>query len=225
MESKHIDKEDYISKYMIVGINNMFNALMEEAAGAMVQLLLFSAIPILWWICKERKQNHFFAWIGLKKMDSAGKVKVTLAITITITILYGAAMAWIIHFMPSGVTQAGSHFSGMGVKAVPAVLIYGYIRTGLSEEIFFRGFLLKSIGNRFGFVAGNTVQALVFGLLHGIPFALATRSVPIFLLCTLLPGAFGWFEGWMNEKRFHGSIIPSWILHGMINSYAAFSVL
>ena len=41
--------------------------------------------------------------------------------------------------------------------------------------------------------------------------------IPVAIVMTLLPGAFGWFQGWMNEKRCGGSIIPSWLLHGTIN--------
>ncbi len=66
---------------------------------------------------------------------------------------------------------------------------------------------------------GNTVQALLFGLLHGIPFGLATKNVAVTILLTLLPGAFGWFQGWRNEKRFNGSVIPSWLCKLCYYSY------
>ena len=35
------------------------------------------------------------------------------------------------------------------------------------------------------------------------------------------PGLFGAYMGWMNEKKFGGSIIPSWILHGCMNFMTA----
>ena len=124
-------------------------------------------------------------------------------------------------FLPEGVTTAGSDFAGKGFIAFPAVLAYGFIRTGLSEEVVFRGFLLKRFAEKFGFVAGNTIQAVLFGLMHGVPFGLATHNIPVAIVMTLLPGAFGWFQGWMNEKRFGGSIVPSWLLHGTINVIVA----
>lgn len=31
------------------------------------------------------------------------------------------------------------------------------------------------------------------------------------------PELFGWYQGWLNEKRSAGSIIPSWLLHGCMN--------
>ena len=89
------------------------------------------------------------------------------------------------------------------------------------EEILFRGFILKIIQNRFGFMTGNTIQALIFGLMHGIPFGLVTKNVAAFFLLTLIPGLFGWYQGWLNEKECRGSIIPSWLLHGCINLLTA----
>ena len=98
-------------------------------------------------------------------------------------------------------TTAGSDFAGKGFAAFPAVLAYGFIRTGLSEEIVFRGFLLKRFGEKYGFITGNIIQAILFGMMHGIPFGLATHNIPVAIVMTMLPGAFGWFQGWMNEKK------------------------
>ena len=81
----------------------------------------------------------------------------------------------------------------------------------------FRGFLLKRIGNRFGFATGNLIQAVLFGLLHGLPFGMVTHNILVTVLLTILPGAFGWYQGWLNEKRCGGSILPSWLLHGTMN--------
>ena len=63
----------------------------------------------------------------------------------------------------------------------------------------------------------------MFGLLHGIPFGFATNNILVTILLTLLPGAFGWFQGWINEKYSSGSIIPSWIIHSLMNILSALS--
>lgn len=122
-----------------------------------------------------------------------------------------------ISLFSGAITTAGNQFAGKGLIAVPAAVAYAFIRTGLSEEIVFRGFLLKRIKSKFGFHAGNLVQALVFGLLHGLPFGFAAHSLLAGILFTLLPAALGWYQGWMNEKRCKESILPSWILHGTMN--------
>lgn len=191
-----------------------------ELIGACVQVVLFALVPFIWWLITARKKN-FFEWIGLKKIKHEGSVRNTVLIVLGAVAVYGGLTVLSLGLLPEGVTTAGSDFAGMGAVAIPAVLAYGFIRTGFAEELLFRGFLLKRFGNKFGFAAGNTIQAILFGLLHGVPFGMATGNVGVTVLLTLLPGAFGWFQGYLNEKRCKGSIIPSWLLHGTINTIVA----
>lgn len=203
----------------------MISILAKETGEALLQLLLFTLLPFVWWTCTKINNENFFSWIGLKKIKLNKKIWFIVVVTFGATLLYGLSMMLVIRFLPPGITNAGSYFSGKGIEALPAVLVYGFLRTGLSEEMLFRGFLLKRIASKFGFIVGNTIQALIFGLLHGLPFGIVTGSVWTLLLCTFLPGMFGWFEGWLNEKCFNGSILPSWFLHGIINTITACSGL
>ena len=195
----------------------MINLFFEELAGAVFQLLLFSLIPFIWWLIFARKKESYFKWIGIKKMVHEKRIGNTLLITVLAVAGYTVLTTLCIKMVCDGITTAGSQFAGKGFIAIPAALAYGYIRTGLSEEIVFRGFLLKRTMNKFGFGAGNLLQAILFGLLHGIPFGLATHNIAVTVLLTILPGAFGWFQGWLNEKRCGGSIVSSWLLHGTMN--------
>lgn len=38
-----------------------------ELIGSIVQILLFTLIPFIWWLITARKKEKFFSWIGLKK--------------------------------------------------------------------------------------------------------------------------------------------------------------
>ena len=69
------------------------------------------------------------------------------------------------------IETATSAFSDMGLKALPSILIYSFLQTSLPEELLFRGFLLKRLVNHMPFFFANTIQAITFGLLHGILFA------------------------------------------------------
>ena len=199
----------------------MINLFFEELAGAVFQLLLFSLIPFIWWLIFARKKESYFKWIGIKKMVHEKRIGNTLLITVLAVAGYTVLTTLCIKMVSDGITTAGSQFAGKGFIAIPAALAYGYIRTGLSEEIVFRGFLLKRTMNKFGFGAGNLLQAILFGLLHGIPFGLATHNIAVTVLLTILPGVFGWFQGWLNEKRCGGSIVSSWLLHGTMNFIVA----
>lgn len=195
----------------------MMQIFINELVGAILQLILFCVIPFVWWLIAGRKSERFLAWIGIKKEKCASSLLKMIVIAIAVTGVYALFTNICVGFLPEGVTKAGSQFTGQGIAAIPAAFAYGLIRTGLSEEILFRGFILKRVSNKFGFAAGNTVQALLFGLMHGVPFGLATGNIGVTICLTVLPGLFGWFLGWLNEKQFGGSVIPSWLIHGTVN--------
>ena len=119
--------------------------------------------------------------------------------------------------LPETVRLSSILFSGKGLSAFPSILIFSFIKTGLSEEIFFRGFLGKRISNNLGFTMGNSIQALVFGCLHGVTL-FNIVGVPISIVVILFTGLIGWLMGYINEKQSGGSIIPSWCLHGIANT-------
>lgn len=200
---------------------NIINVILE----AIVQVILFSIIPFIWWFITSRRKEKFLSWIGLKKPVIEGSlIKLILLIGI-VSIADILSMSIIMTQLMSGIDTATSQFSNQGIKSLPSILAFAIIKTGLSEEIFFRGFLAKRFIHKFDFKVGNTIQAFLFGIIHGIPLGLATGNILILILFTLLPSIIGWTQGWMNEKRSSGSIIPSWITHSIINILSALSTV
>lgn len=185
-----------------------------EVLSSIVQLILFALIPFIWWLVTARKRLGFFQWIGLKWSNKEKPIKMFLWIIFTVVGF------WIIGefslYILKDTETATSGFTGLGIQAVPSVIIYAVFHTALSEEILFRGFLLKRIGDKFGFYAGNTVQALLFGLLHGAMFISASGFVKAAVL-VLFTGAVAWTMGYINEKKADGSIFPSWVIHSITN--------
>ena len=194
--------------------------MLNELIGSVIQVLLFALVPLIIWFATARGKVSFFTWIGLKKPVCDNSIKAIL-LTLVIALAYIGVMTLCVKLLPEGVTTAGSKFAGQGFAVLPSVFFYSFLRTALSEEILFRGFFLKRIQNRFGFMIGNCIQALLFGLMHGIPFGLVTKNVATFFLLTLIPGLFGWYQGWLNEKQCGGSIVPSWLLHSCMNLLTA----
>ncbi|MCM1283844.1 MAG: CPBP family intramembrane metalloprotease [Muribaculaceae bacterium] len=122
-------------------------------------------------------------------------------------------------FVLQGTETAASDFTGLGVKALPAILVYAVFNTAFPEELLFRGFLLKRLQSKFGFAAANTVQAFLFGLLHGIMFFTLTGAVKAILII-IFTGVIAWFMGYINEKKADGSLIPGWIIHSISNLFS-----
>ena len=128
---------------------------------------------------------------------------------------------WVLYSVRN-VETATSEFSGLGVKAIPAILIYACFNTAFPEEILFRGLLLKRIANKAGFAIGNMVQAVLFGFMHGVLFFTSVGIIKAFLI-TLFTGLIGWFMGFINEKKADGSILPGWLIHSIANIFSGLS--
>ena len=182
-------------------------------------LLLFSFIPFLWWVFFYRKKERFLSWIGIKK--PVIKNKRVFILLFSLFLVISIVSSFLPTIVDRSLTSTGQ-LNGVGISAVFQVLLFGLIQTGASEEILFRGFLGKRFIKRFGFNVGNTMQAVLFGLLHIAVLFLVT-SVDIYqgLLVFTLPCIVGWFFGYVNEKLSEGSIIPSWLMHGIGNVIAS----
>ena len=185
-------------------------------------------LPFFWWLDTARKAQNFFSWIGLKQIQTEKKRALLLW-------FFGAAAAFGLTslLLPrltqgTGAMLATARFSGLGWSALPAVAVYAVFSTAFWEECLFRGFLLKRLAHRFCFLAGNTVQAAAFGLMHGVMFFASVGALRA-ILVALLTGTIGWGLGYLNEKQAGGSIFPSWVIHALSNLIAgmcaAFAVL
>ncbi|MGM0126313.1 hypothetical protein IGI37_003742 [Enterococcus sp. AZ194] len=191
----------------------------EELLNAGMNLLVFTSLPFIWWGLFHRKRWHFFQWVGLKKPIVSNKKR--LCVLFVVTILIFTVMSWYVDsVIPNTVQLASQRFAGKRFEGLLPALIFSFIKTGLSEELFFRGFLGKVLSRKFSFYIGNSIQALIFGYLHGA-MLLAISGIGVAVLVTLFTGTIGWVNGYLNERYAGGSIIPSWCLHGIANFISA----
>ena len=92
---------------------------------------------------------------------------------------------------------ATAAFSGKGIGALPAILAYAILATALPEEIFFRGFLLKRLQGKLGFLGANLLQSLLFGLIHAFMFIQLTgylKAIVIMVFISLIAYAFWCYQ-------------------------------
>ncbi|MDR2966680.1 MAG: CPBP family intramembrane metalloprotease [Methanobacteriaceae archaeon] len=190
--------------------------ILSEFIDAIINLMFFLLIPLLWWLFAERKKQSFFNWIGLKKPKIKNKKKFWLIFIIVIALFTPISLI-LDTILPNTVQLASQRFYGQGIRNIIPMLIFSFIKTGLSEEIFFRGFLGKNLSKKFGFTIGNLIQGTIFGLLHGANLYINFGAI-ISISVTIFTGTLGWFMGYINEKESGGSIVPSWCLHGIANT-------
>ncbi len=194
---------------MILFISKLINSV--------VEILVFTLVPFIWWLIKHRKNCSFFEFIGLKK---PGNVKENHLIWAMIgTLVPFLVLSSYMLYSLKGVEMATSEFAGLGVKALPAILVYAILNTSLPEEILFRGFILKRLSGKCGFLSANIFQAIVFGIIHGGMFFNYTGVVKAAII-TVFTGLIGFLMGYINEKRADGSILPSWCIHALANIFS-----
>lgn len=193
------------------------NLFTQKVLNSIAQILLFSLIPFVWWFITAREKTSFFQWIGLKRFSSLKENKTALWITGT-TIVFLAVSVFVLYSVQN-IETAASEFLGLGIKALPAILIYAVWNTSFPEEILFRGFLLKRLSGRFGFSAGNAVQSALFGLLHGAMFFEMTGITQAILIMGFT-GGIAWSMGYVNEQKAGGSILPGWCIHAIANLFS-----
>lgn len=179
--------------------------------SAVMQVIVFSMVPFLWWLFRHRKDTSFFKWVGLhkpKKSTCARKV---------LLVIIGYFGVWIVSSYLS--QDISSNFEGLGVAAIVPSFLVCFIQNGLCEEILFRGFIGKRFISKFGTTSGIWLQAILFGLMHIVLALMVEEPLNISLVTSyfILPTIGGWMLGYIDEKIYNGSIIPSVLLHGVVN--------
>ena len=196
--------------------------LISKLASSVLEMILFSLVPFIWWLVTARKKEGFFKWIGLRRVDRDKLKPAVICTLVAIPVIVALGTAPL--FMVRDVEMATSEFSGLGAKGIPAALVYAVLNTSLPEEILFRGFLLKRMQTKLGFTAANIIQSVVFGLIHGVMLFAATGPIKAVMII-LFTAVTAFIMGRVNEKKAGGSILPSWCIHAASNIVSAFIAL
>jgi membrane protease YdiL (CAAX protease family) len=131
----------------------------------------------------------------------------------------------VLRMVPSSVLESSmvsvSAYAGWSLSL--SSFIYAFLReaiyVALGEEVFFRGMLGGWLVRRFGFMKGNTMQALVFLLPH-LLLLLVSLSFWVVVVVQFLTG---WVVGWLCSRS--GSIFPGWLAHSLMNALGALSTM
>lgn len=199
-------------------------AVFSSAAGAAVNLVFFTSLPFLWWLLQHRGEREFFRWIGLYKPQLKGPWWVLALFAALYVLFYNYDFTQIVDeqtlaYLESSGALSASVYEGLGAAAVLPALIESFIANGAAEEILYRGFLCKRLGAKSGAVRGILLQAVLFGLMHNVLYLAVGLEVGLgyHALTFLFTGTGALMLGWLNEKIYNGSILPSILLHGAGN--------
>lgn len=188
--------------------------LLDSIINTIGAILAFSAIPFIWYIISKKRIKGFLNYIGLYKPSKNHAHAITIVISAYIV---SFIIICILNKQPNGM-QTNPFLKIYNTETIGVfclyVLLYG-LQTGIGEEILFRGFFGKRFVSKFGFSVGNIVQALIFAVPHILTF----NSTPILEVALGVLNALfiGYVFGYVSEKIYNGSIIPSIMAHTLIN--------
>lgn len=184
--------------------------------SAVIQLLVFTILPFIWWIVTRRKHcKSFFSWIGLQVPKLQDNIRFTVVFLIAFASLLLPGI-YLFMSISDRTMLANYSYINNGAAGYIAAVFYAFIQTSLSEEILFRGFIAKRLIKQTNFHMGCAFQAILFGLIHVVSL-LGTLSAFIVFGIFLFSTCAGWLMCCMNEKYSDGSILPGWILHALVN--------
>ena len=195
-----------------------------EAVSAVLQVLLFTLVPLIVYLIRYKKLKGFFVWIGLTKPTLRSCLLALLVSFIFMIggiglVLYSSSIREVMTSPPS--ITGKLHQQGFSITSMITLVIIACVKTSFSEEILFRGFLAKRLISWLGYRTGNLLQAIIFGLIHVLLFAAVTKAgIPFLVYIFLFSGLAAFVIGYLKEKVGNGSIIPGWIAHGVGNLIA-----
>jgi membrane protease YdiL (CAAX protease family) len=196
--------------------------------SAIIQVLLMASIPFLVFVIKNKSAKGFLNYIGLKRSTKTANYLALLIVILFVMplLLLTSTNETFKSIMTSPESTTGNiKQMGSSFESVMAILIIAILKTSLSEEIFFRGFLAKRFIALTNFRVGNILQALIFGCVHVLLFWSMTHNALFLFVIFIFPAISAYFQTYLNERYGKGSIIPGWIAHGIANVIAYSFVL
>ncbi len=180
-------------------------------ASAIFELVIFS-LPSLLWARKIKRagssRSQALGVVGVRLGARSGYA-LALALAIPGTVL----AALLLGFVPGHVLHGGSkNIVGAPTNAGGYLAL---VLLALAEEMLFRGFVAGLLFKRFGFRAGNVLQALAFFAPHTLLLLVSFSLWPILPLQLIA----GWALGWLRDRS--GSIGPCWLAHAITNLLTA----
>ena len=121
--------------------------LLNQITSAVLQLLIFSSVPFVWYILTHKRVKGFFKWLGFKTAPNP-PLKAMFCILAGFLVGVFLPYMWLYksgNLNYQGFTVDAFQQTGWSIETFTVILIWAVIQTSLSEEIMFRGFLCKRL--------------------------------------------------------------------------------
>lgn len=187
----------------------------DAVLSAVLNLVIFVLIPLgIYYAYQKWRKKRDLAEVLKRTGLQIGSARYIWYAVVFSAVMISAMIIWplpIEPFVRQGSPQAAFNGLGLSGTSVILALLYGVVKTGFSEEFFFRGLIAGSLFRRLPPLWANLIQATIFLL----PHLLVLLNMPE--LWWLLPLVFviALLKGWLRMKS--ESIVGPWILHASGN--------
>ena len=147
--------------------------------SAILQLTLALVLALIFYFISRRKEGGFFNWLGLYLPKDKKWIKSTIIVfLVSLLVMSGPQLLFerTGHLTPEILYDENIRGKGLGISTLILILLKAVIQTSLSEEILFRGLIGKRLANKFGYLTGNIIQAILFGLPQAVPFIIIYKN-------------------------------------------------
>jgi membrane protease YdiL (CAAX protease family) len=212
-----------IMMVIVFAVGVMAYSVTQNSTFLAAQLVIFSIPSLIYFIFQIRrgmKWRNVLKNLGLKECKGSFYLE-----SIGIAVAIGGLIWLALRMVPPSVLEnpmiSVSVYAGwpLSLTSFMFALLREAFYVALGEEVFFRGMLGGWLVRRFGFMKGNTMQALVFLLPH-LLLLLVSLSFWVVVVVQFLAG---WAMGWLRSKS--GSIFPGWLAHSLMNALGALSTM
>ena len=187
-------------------------------------LVLFFLLSLIGYAIFDRRWKLFGVNLGFTRPE-VNNVLTAVSAGLLFSAMGLMPFIWGSEFRGADSLMAYSKFVGVGLTPVTllAAFTWAFIHQGLPEELFFRGFLLGQLTRRLKFLYANTIQAVVFWLIH-IPGYLylwqifdseLTRLLVVVIALVTLVVSF--FLGWLRIRDKNRSLVAPVVMHTLAN--------
>lgn len=190
-----------------------------EFISMIINILLFAVIPFFWYLVKRKRVRGFLKYLGVYRPGQINLFEIT-TIIVPVYLIVLTANLLVIALGYSGRSFNTDNYTVLTLFL--SLLFYG-MKTGIAEEIFFRGFIAKKVIDKLGYSKGNLIQAVIFGMLHFVIQGSASR---IDIIVRIIGASLlGYTFGYVMDKKSNGSIIPVMVAHILINMLSSYIML
>ncbi|MFZ1993497.1 MAG: CPBP family intramembrane glutamic endopeptidase [Solirubrobacteraceae bacterium] len=180
--------------------------------GAVLELIVFS-LPSLAYMRTLQRRGRTSADARAAVGWQLGNAETyRLAVAVALVLLAITYLA--IRAIPTAAISIHSNLHATYGRATTGGGYAAIVLLAITEEILFRGLIAGVLIRRYGFAAGNLLQALIFFAPHLLLLVVSTAIWPLLPVQLVA----GWLLGLLREKS--GSIGPSSLAHVAANLLA-----